>query len=293
MARSKTTTRRHLPQDLTGIRLGRLLVLSIATPSKTGRERWLCRCDCGKEITVQRCNLYCQSGCGCQRKSWNKEDLTGRRFGRLVVIGPTDHYVFASGRKVARWLCQCDCGNKSKAFAQCLKTGGTKSCGCGEQESRERPRKHGMTFTKEYKTWGQMKGRCNNPGHISYKWYGAKGITVCDRWLESFDNFYADMGPCPSPDACIDRIDNSKGYSKDNCRWSNPQEQANNRSTNRHVIHEGKSYTVAELSRKLGMSYYHVYRQFGLSKEKDGLADGTTTTQKSVSSSTNRSSTNA
>jgi hypothetical protein len=93
-----------------------------------------------------------------------------------------------------------------------------------------------MTETPEYKTWGNIRQRCYNPKHISYKYYGAMGVTVCDRWEKSFENFFADMGKRPSRDHSIDRKNPNGNYQPDNCRWATEKEQQNNRRNSKHEI---------------------------------------------------------
>jgi hypothetical protein len=107
-------------------------------------------------------------------------------------------------------------------------------------------------YAKEYRAWQNMKTRCNNPKANRYKYYGGRGIKICERWSE-FKLFLEDIGKAPGPEYSIDRIDVNKGYSPDNCRWASPRQQANNRRNNRHIVYEGESLTVAQLVRKLGM----------------------------------------
>ena len=145
-------------------------------------------------------------------------DLTGQRFGRLVVLSRQG----SVGKKVA-WLCLCDCGNKKVIESGNLKTERTKSCGCFQKEQRF---KHGMYGIPEYRVWGAMLQRCKNKSNSRYKDYGGRGIAVCRRW-ERFKNFYADMGDCPNG-LTLERIDNDKGYFPDNCKWATMKEQRNN-----------------------------------------------------------------
>jgi hypothetical protein len=165
-------------------------------------------------------------------------DLTGQVFGRLTVIG------FAEKRKaLSYWRCKCDCGNERAAYAGHLKSGHTASCGCIH---REVVTTHGMAKSLTYKIWQSMIQRCANSKDRCYPDYGGRGITVCDRWLNSFESFIEDMGERPSKDHSIDRIDNGKGYSPDNCRWATRKEQQRNRRSNRWVNVEGCAKTVAE-----------------------------------------------
>jgi hypothetical protein len=154
--------------------------------------------------------------CGCNRGEHRLIDLTGQRFGRLVVRGraPGD----AWGR--ARWVCACDCGNDHLTDGDCLRSGTSQSCGClAAEQARARLVRHDMARTPEYRKWKNMRSRCRNPNFKGYATNGGRGITVCDRWSESFENFYADMGPRPSPDHRLKRIDTDADYSADNCFW--------------------------------------------------------------------------
>lgn len=126
-------------------------------------------------------------------------------------------------------------------------------------ESNRRRAKHGLYKSRSYSIWASMKDRCNNPNNPNYHRYGGRGVAVCDRWQE-FENFYADMGDAPEG-MSLDRADNDLGYSPDNCRWATPVEQQNNMRSNTFVTYEGKTQTLAQWSRELGIPYSRlVYR---------------------------------
>lgn len=159
-------------------------------------------------------------------------DITGQRFGRLLVLQHS-HCVFRSLRHGYRhfWLCQCDCGTVTEIERHDITSGHTTSCGCHRNAiltSGANNRTHGKRWMAEYDIWAAMIQRCCNPKHISYKYYGAIGIMVCERWRTSFANFFADMGLRPSSKHSIDRIDNGGNYEPGNCRWSTQSDQIKN-----------------------------------------------------------------
>lgn len=147
---------------------------------------------------------------------------------------------------------RCSCGVEKSVRADHLKAGKIQSCGCLRFNSKTTYKvTHGMTESTEYEIWSSMKKRCNNPNNAAYKNYGGRGIKVCERW-ESFENFLSDMGPRPAG-MSIDRIDNNKGYSPENCRWADKISQSNNRRNVKTYTVCNVTGTVAELCRHFGM----------------------------------------
>src|SRR5581483_3139285 len=132
-------------------------------------------------------------------------DLTGKVFGRWTVLG----FAGRGPRSVALWLCRCECGTERVVVCTNLKNGRSTNCGCFASEAcGNRSRKHGMFRSPEYAAWQNMKKRCLDSSYRRFPDYGGRGITICARWLESFENFFADMGPRPSADHSIERKDN-------------------------------------------------------------------------------------
>lgn len=217
--------------QLEGQRFGRLVVQCRAENSQYQQSRWVCLCDCGATKTVGVGSL--RSGrtrsCGCYaRESIAKTggarliDLTGKRFGQLTVLSRA----LDKRRGCPRWLCRCDCGRETTVAGSSLRDGVTHSCGClAAQFVSMRAAKHRAVGTPEYEAWHSIKQRCFNPNHKAWKNYGGRGITVCGKWADSFEVFFADVGPKPNPNATLDRIDNEGDYRPGNVRWASWQIQ--------------------------------------------------------------------
>lgn len=179
------------------------------------------------------------------------KDISGNVYGRLTVISFSH-----MNRNVSFWSARCECGVIKTYRGAMLKNGHTKSCGCLRREltaarMRIQSKTHGLTYSPEWRSWRSMKNRCLTPTHKSYDRY--KNISICDRWIDSFENFLADMGPKPRGTS-LDRIDTYGGYSPENCRWATPQQQARNTSRNRIIEHNGQSLTLKEWAEKIGVA---------------------------------------
>ena len=232
-------------QDLTGQTFGKLTVLRLAFCRKKSAH-WLCRCQCGNEITIRRANLLSgnNKACGCE----HFHDLTGRVFGMLIVIRRAPNH----GRRT-RWICRCSCGSPEKEIgADFLVDGRTISCGCHRAEAiGNRRRTHGKTGTRDYRIWHNMKRRCQDPDNPAYPNYGGRGINVAPEF-QTYEGFIAYMGP--SNGLTLDRIDNNGSYVPGNVRWADRKTQARNKRTSYLITFEGKTQTLAAWAADLGLN---------------------------------------
>lgn len=176
-----------------------------------------------------------------------RTDLTGQRFTRLTVLS----YEGTNKNHHSKWKCICDCGETVISDIGSLRAGRTKSCGCLTRYKGENRMRNGEYTHPLYKLWSGIKHRCSNKNLKKAHIYAKKGITVCERWND-FKKFVEDMGPRP-PGTSIDRIDGSKGYSPENCRWATPKQQANNTAANRLLSANGSQKTVAQWSEQTGI----------------------------------------
>lgn len=180
-----------------------------------------------------------------------KKDLSGHRFGRYTVI----REVVQRGKN-RRWECLCDCGAVKEVFQNALTIGRVVSCGCF---NRDQKTTHALERHPLYATWRNMVNRCNNPSDSRWDSYGGRGIKVCDRWLETPANFIEDMGQRP-PETSLDRIDNDKGYSPDNCRWATREEQHLNRRATIWAGQQCLTHAAREKGISLSTVYSRIYR---------------------------------
>lgn len=182
-------------------------------------------------------------------------DLTGQRFGRLLVVKRAENI----GKQTA-WLCMCDCGNETIVASWNLKTGNTSSCGClwrcvVPANNKELNTRHGESHSKLHRTWCNMRYRCYNPNCKSYKNYGGRGITICDEWssYESFRTWALENGFADG--LSIDRIDVNGNYEPSNCRWVSDKVQHNNTRKNHHLTMNGETHTIQEWSEITGIKW--------------------------------------
>lgn len=175
------------------------------------------------------------------------KNIENLEFNRLTVKSCIPGGIFV--------IAECNCGKIGK-FRRCdIVSHKTRSCGCLKKE-RNGNTKHLMTKTPEYRAWAAMKIRCYNKSDKAYHWYGGRGIHICRRWLNSFENFFADMGKKPTLKHSLDRIDSNKGYKPTNCRWSTPAQQANNTRRNRNIRFNKMNFTLSQLAKAYQINYW-------------------------------------
>lgn len=220
--------------DLSGTILGRLTVISYQ-----GDGKYLCHCSCGNKNHITQAKYIQQKrvkSCGCIKKE------------QAIKIGEK-HSMLTATKKLENslYIFSCDCGNlEFIRNGRDVKAGKIKSCGCLY---------HHLTNSEEYKSWRCMKQRCYCKNNKDYHNYGGRGITVCERWLESFENFYEDMGERPEPkkDYSLDRINVNGDYCKENCRWATTEEQLNNTRETIYIEYNNKKLTARDWSKLTGI----------------------------------------
>ena len=235
---------------LVGRIFGRLTVVSKCEGQIShGSSIWNCLCECGNTKKVVSSNLLNggTKSCGCLRFI----DLTGRRYGKLFVKEKLEERG-KNGQIV--YLCVCDCGSGKNplVLSSSLTLNIVRSCGC---LNKEIVTTHNSSYKPIYFTWTGIKTRCLNEKSPDYPRYGGRGIKICDRWLNSFENFYEDMGDKPGPEYSLDRINSDGDYEKDNCRWATMIEQQNNRRNTLFITYKDKKYSISNLAREKGIEY--------------------------------------
>lgn len=231
-------------EDWTGKVFSRLTVIELLGVHPTNNNRyWKCICVCGGVVEANAALLKAKvvKSCGCARvindRSIDPTDIVGKTFGKLTIKEVTDkQYIYTV---------KCDCGSEFRVNRYDILNAHTKSCGC----LRTGNASHGKTDTRTYRIWSAMKARCLRKTASNYKWYGGKGISVCDEWL-TFENFYQDMGDPPSSVHTLDRVDSNGDYSRENCRWVTAAEQQRNKTSNVVYEFEGSHYSLKELAVK-------------------------------------------
>lgn len=196
------------------------------------------------------------------------KDLTGEQFGLLTVIDKAEPVYASDGKIMPRWHCKCICGNELNILASKMRTDGNMSCGCTVFNEE----KQGELGKHLYDIYKQMVHRCYAKKYKDYQNYGGRGIKICKEWFDKTYDYIPSNGRFKfsddryhkfyvwgiehgyTPGLTLDRIDNDKDYSPNNCRWADAKTQANNRRTNRRVPFNGVEYTISELAQKAKMS---------------------------------------
>jgi len=187
-----------------------------------------------------------------------KRDWSGVKQGKLTVI----EEVGKNAHGAHLWKCACECG------AECVKNtnilnGGVKSCSvsCGIAESNRNRARHGAYRTKEYGTWAHIKQRCFNPDSTHYHRYGGRGITMHPAWVDSFEQFLAEVGKAPEG-LSLDRIDNEGNYEPGNMRWATRKEQSNNREVTLKSEIDGEELTLVQIADRYGINYTSIFHRY-------------------------------
>lgn len=232
--------------------------------SYKGNGFWLCRCQCGTERAVSGGDLRNggSKSCGCR----HRPNLIGQKYGRLTVLKEVEPDFYVSGNKRA-FLCRCECGNEIRVAGDRLLSGNTKSCGClHKQQLSQSSTKHGFrkngNVTRLYHTWQNLKNRCENKNLPDYKFYGARGISVCNEWRNDFQAFYDwAMGNGYAENLTIDRIDTNGNYEPSNCRWITIQAQQRNKRTTVYLTYNGETLPLIDMAEKYNIPYRILYQR--------------------------------
>ena len=246
--------------SVVGKRFGRLIAIERAYGIKKGTI-YRCKCDCGNETYVSKNHLVDGNtkSCGCLERELKSKrflkDLTGKRFGQLLVVKRAKNKI-QGGQKKTAWICKCDCGNKIIVTGENLKNKITKSCGCLRGEN------HHMRNTRLYSIYTNMKTRCKNNNSSTYRYYGERGINVCEEWDNSFSVFMDwAIKNGYNDNLTLDRINVNDGYNPSNCRWVTIEMQANNKRNNIYYTYMGETHTIAEWAKILPISKKNVYQR--------------------------------
>lgn len=249
--------------NLVGKRFGQLVVLEKAESNKYNQTQYLCRCDCGRETVKLGSLLVSGKTTSCGRKN-----LIGMRFGKWSVLEEAEP-IISNGKKGRAYLCKCDCGTTKILQAKSLTGGQSLSCGCRAREvSTQKATKYfcvpNRSYNRLYGIWIGIKKRCEKSYSGNYHNYGARGITVCEEWLD-FENFYRwamsngykeEVLPNGKNKWTIDRIDVNGNYEPNNCRWVDMDTQANNKRDNHYLEFNGKTQSIALWSKETGIPAY-------------------------------------
>lgn len=193
--------------------------------------------------------------------------MTGQRFASLLALSNTGERTRSNDLK---WRFRCDCGNEFVANGYYARSGKIVSCpSCAAERTRQASVKHGKSNTREFGIWIGMHTRCYNAKAKSFTDYGGRGIDICERWKNSFDNFLSDMGAAPSKEHSIDRRDNDGNYEPGNCYWATRAEQANNKRNSIRISIDGVTRTISQWAAISGLAYETIYQRHCKSNSVD------------------------
>ena len=253
--------------NLEGKKFGRWTVIKDSGKrDSSGNIMWECRCECGNVSCVKGKSLTSgvSKSCGCLQREIaaetlkkNFEDLTGRKFGELTVLGLDNSYTRKN--REYKWICKCSCGKQISVLGGNLRSGNTTRCRkCSYDVIADKNttlRKHNIRL---YGIWSGMKSRCYDENVEHFDRYGGRGIIVCDEWLgdNGFENFHNwAMKNGYKNGLTIDRINVDGNYEPNNCRWATNKEQQNNKRTNVFITVDGVEMTMAQAAEKYGVKY--------------------------------------
>lgn len=250
--------------DLTGQRFGKWTVLKRVENDKHGSPKFLCKCDCGtlKEVLSFTLRRGESTNCGCYLNERANKEI-GKKYNHWTVLKKVESNKYGQ----LKWLCMCDCGKIKEQYLSHLKNGHSRSCGCCRTEllQNKNPR-YGMSNLKIYNVWSSMKARCYSKTRIEYKYYGGRGIKICDEWLDrenGFMNFYNwAIKNGYQEGLSIDRIDVNGNYEPSNCRWVAQKVQANNTRRNVYITYNEETHTLKEWSDLLNLNYKMVFNRY-------------------------------
>lgn len=226
-----------LKLNLIGNRYGHLVAIRVSASSLSGKANWECLCDCGTRKIVSTSHLRSGHTTSCG-KCGRQVDMLGKSFGRLTVTAITQERD-PSGNVI--WDCRCVCGKHLSVSGISLRNGNTQSCGCLHQEKFTN-RTHGMSHNPLYDVWVSMLQRCYNPNNPKYSDYGGRGIYACQEWRDEFQPFgvWAEANGYErrygKERLTLDRRDNEKGYSPENCRWVTYSVQNRNQRPRKRLL---------------------------------------------------------